>query len=203
MAGYNVQTPPLFTVKDPQQLVQFDLNRLNATIVRPEKTTTYDVQGYVDPYYADDLIGGYIIRRGQGDWDDYFDEATNIIDAMKRKQLAISNDPTVRVGDSFTLVYTNFSNDWIWLYGNNGTEVSDPLVVYDGDSAKCTFTVVDLASLGQGHDDRVNVFVCGGNYELLFLSDVQKAKVEAHKTKMSGMAAQIAAAKAKLTKPKK
>jgi hypothetical protein len=106
---------------------------------------------------------------------------------MRRKQLAISNDPTVRVGDSFTLVYTNLSNDWIFLDGNNGTSVSTPYIVIDGDSAKCTFTVVDLATLGQGHSDEVHVFVCGGAYELLGLTPAQQAKVAAHKAKMAAI----------------
>ena len=184
--GYNVTTPSLFTVRDPQELVQHNLARLNATFTSPERTSIYDTEGYVDPYNADDLIGGYIIRRGVGDWDDYLDSASNIMDALRRKLWSISNSQSVPVGLTFSCVYLNDANDWIWIYGNDGTNVSDPRIVLNGNAVKLVFTVVDTADLGDGHSDQIDVEVCGGAYNYLLLSsgsDAHKAKITAHEAK--------------------
>jgi len=166
MAGYNVQTPPLFTVRDPQQLVQFNLNRLNASFTFPEKTTVYAITGTTGAYSAEDLIGSYIIRRGEGDYDDYLDSAANIIDALRRKLLSIANyDRELLVGTSFSCTYFNDSSDYIYIYGLAGTDVCDKNAVADGCAVKMTFTITDLETLGENHSDAVNVFICGAYYD--------------------------------------
>jgi hypothetical protein len=167
MAGYNVQTPPLFTVRDPQQLVDFNLNRLNASFTFPEKTTEYASTGSgVSPYSAEDLIGSYIIRRGQGNYDDYLDSAANIVDALRRKLLSIANyDRELLVGTSFSCILYNDSSDYVYINGLTGTHVCDKNAVADGCAVKMTFTITDLETLGDNHSDAVNVFICGAYYD--------------------------------------
>jgi hypothetical protein len=160
MAGYNVQTPPLFTVRDPEQLVDFNLATLNATFQHPEKNSAYTTNGSVT-YTAVDLLNGYIQRNTSTGTTDYAASATDLIDEIRRRLLAITNKDVMANGTSVVCGYTNLSSYYIEIQGLTGVNVSFPNSIAPGSSAKLHIVVVDQASLGNGHSDEVRIAICG------------------------------------------
>lgn len=162
MAGYNVQTPALFAVRDPEQLVNFNLATLNATFQHAEKNSEYTANNGVQ-YSAVDMLDGYIVRSGiTSDTTDGTASAEDIIDEMRRRLLSISNKSTFANGTSVVCGFTNTSNYWIQIQGATGVSVAYPNFIASGTSAKLHMIVVDQASLGDGHTDEVRIAVCGG-----------------------------------------
>jgi hypothetical protein len=170
MAGYNVQTPALFAVKDPQQLVDFNLNTLNARFTFRDLETVIGSQGTgPQTYSADAILGGYIIRRNAGFLTDDLADATDILDALYRKLWAIGNNDILPNGSTFTC--TLYMEDGpIFIDGANGTVVVEGNIVDQDTAAIMTFMIVDQARLGQGHSDLINVCICGGSTPFIGLN---------------------------------
>jgi len=161
MAGYNVQTPALFAVRDPEQLVDFNLATLNATFQHAEKNSEYTANNGVQ-YSAVDMLDGYIVRSGiTSDTTDGTASAEDIIDEMRRRLLSISNKDVMANGTSVMCGYTNLSSYYIEIQGATGVNVSFPNYIAPGSSAKLHIVVVDQASLGNGHSDQVRIAICG------------------------------------------
>jgi hypothetical protein len=109
MSGYNVQNPPLFKVRDPLSLLQGDIAQLESQIVTPH-TATVNAAGNTT-YSTEDLLSNTIIRTGCiADVTDTFPTATQIIESMERKLIAIrGQDVTVKAGDYMPLTVVNQS----------------------------------------------------------------------------------------------
>ncbi len=118
MSGYNVTTPRLFNVKDPQTLVQFNLATLNSTFSFPDKQSTHSSG---DTITADELLGGYVVVTG-GD-PDWFDDASNIISAIRHKMQGITNRDMFANGFSFKCIINNSSQNDLGFFSRNGTLV--------------------------------------------------------------------------------
>ena len=156
MSGYNVTTPRLFEVKDPMQLVQFQLSLLNSTFQIPDQPSTIDGGSVTLP--AEAMIGGYIkrtsvINGGQ----DTTDSASNIIAAITTKVRGISNLATVPNGTSFDFkILSDADKDY--LYGGAGVTVADGYCSYWENAVTCIrVTITDQASLGPTHSDAVSI----------------------------------------------
>ena len=160
MSGYNVTTPRMFGVKDPIQVIQFDVAELQATIIVPDKETHADNNIIT----ADQLLGGYVIIDGQYN-NINLDIASNIISTLRVKLQGIANDRVFPNGTSFKCVlYAPNQNVTI----NNSVDGSTLLAAHERYIASnrivtLTLVVVDQASLGNGHSDEVRVCACGGN----------------------------------------
>ena len=167
MAGYNVQTPPLFTVRDPQQLVQFNLNTLNAGYTFRDKETVFDSQGTGGvTYTADAILGGYIIRSGSGLVTDELDTASNILDAIYRKLLSIGNNDNLPNGSTVTCtLYVDQGTGPTAIVGNTGTDVCGGFVIDPYCAVEMTLIIVDQARLNtatdNSHSDQIRVCICG------------------------------------------
>ena len=163
MAEYQITAPlTLFKVRDPQQLVDFNLATLNATINFPDKTTYINDSNTV-LYTAEQLLGGCIVRSGRtGSFNDTVDTGANIIDAMRRKLLASANKDNLRVGDSVTCALIIQGECYVQIVGNDNSDVCYPNYLYGGSNGNLFITITDLASLGEGHSDYVTICVCGG-----------------------------------------
>ena len=164
MAGYNVTTPPLFKVRDPQELVDFNLNTLNSQFVFRDGTTVVSDSGSVT-YTADAILKGYIVRQGSGEVYDQLDTASNILDAMYRKLLAIGNNDILPNGS--TVNFTLYIDQGpIGLEGNTGVTINWGNYIDGGCVAKVTLMVIDQARLNtptdQSHSDRIAACLCGG-----------------------------------------
>jgi hypothetical protein len=177
MAGYNVQTPPLFTVRDPQQLVQFNLNTLNAGYTFRDKETVIDSQGTGGvTYTADAILGGYIIRRGSGLVTDDLDTASNILDEIYRKLLSIGNNDNLPNGSTVTCTLY-IDQGPTAIVGNDGIEVCGGFLVDPYCAVEMTLIIVDQARLNtatdNSHSDQIRVCICGA-YEAPFLTPLTK-----------------------------
>jgi len=160
MAGYNVQTPPLFTVRDPQVLVGFNLATLNATISTPSGNTVVNSANNAT-LLADALLGGLIVRTGAGgNRDDTTDSAANIIDAIKLELLGLANKVNLPNGTSVECTYTNNTDYLMQIVGGDNVDVCYPNYVESGCTVKLNIVVVDQESLGGV--DTVKIAVCGG-----------------------------------------
>ena len=184
MSGYNVQTPSLFAVRDPQQLVQANLSTLNATLSHPDKQSIYDFEGAVT-FSAEDLLNGYIIRSGGCCSFDNFDSASNIIDSLRRKLLRLTNQDNMVNGTKFDCTIYNASGDrGLSATGSDGVSMLETIYI-GGMAVKCTIMIIDQARLGEGHNDTVCVCVCGGVDPLLYFGPTlvsQGITAEAFKT---------------------
>ena len=164
MAGYNVQTPALFAVKDPQQLVDFNLKTLNARFTFRDLETVIDSQG-ATTYSADAIVGGYIVRRNAGFLTDNLADASDILDALYRKLWAIGNNDILPNGSTFTC--TLYIQDGpIFIDNGNNTIVIEGNVVDQNAAAMMTFMIIDQARLNtptdNTHSDLIHVCICGG-----------------------------------------
>ncbi len=122
MSGYNVTTPRLFGINDPQTLIQFNLNTLNATFEFPDKQTTVLPNGQGDLYITSDaLLGGYIVFTGAVNSNVYIDSAELIINAIKTKMQGLTNHDQVPLGFSFKCKFHNSSNNSLNIYSNATT----------------------------------------------------------------------------------
>jgi len=180
MAGYNVTTPPLFTVRDPLQLLQFNLNTLNATMAFPDKedhveeaaiTQEQQDAGYVSGtaylITAENLLHGFVVCTGPSTVSRVeIDTASNIIDALRRKMWRLTNLDQFANGAHFRCVLQNSTTGSLDVYSNN---VSGEVQVGGSQSqiaiqatAFLDIVVLDQARLNTTtithHTDRV--FVC-------------------------------------------
>ena len=57
MSGYQVITPRTFEIKDPQDLIQFNLNTLNSTFSFPDQPTRFININDPVVYSASQLLG--------------------------------------------------------------------------------------------------------------------------------------------------
>ena len=114
MALYQVTTPRLFRINDPDELVGFNLNTLNASFTFPDNpfTLTYDLPIV---YSSNLLLGGYIIRKtnnNPGPITDSFESASNIIQTMRKKCIGLTNFSSFPNGTSFkTTIFNNSTSD--------------------------------------------------------------------------------------------
>ncbi len=119
--GYNVTTPAYFKVRDPAQLVQANLNTLNATVVYPDRA--YEtVDGEIS---ANALLGGYvhIVDAVQGDVTT--DSASNIVAALKLKLQRISNDQIFQDGTRFSCALHNMVGSQVTIVGGANVTTGD------------------------------------------------------------------------------
>ena len=116
MAGYNVKTPALFGVKDPAQLVQFNLNTLNANISFPEGNSLGPAVITSDaPLTSQELLSGYIRVTAAIGYQTV--PAVDLINGLAQKLLALSNKSDIRVGVNYECLLENASGGGITVNG--------------------------------------------------------------------------------------
>jgi hypothetical protein len=152
MAGYNVQTPPLFTVRDPVTLMQSNISALQATITTPDRAV---VTGS-SPLTAESLLGGFVTLTDIQTYN--WDSAENIVDELSRKLWRLTNDGSVKLGTTVSLVIDNTSGGQINIYDGNNSH--GWIRITSGETAKATIMVLDVAALGGNHIDRVAICGC-------------------------------------------
>ena len=135
MAGYNVTTPPLFTVNDPIMLVNHNLGTLNATLTVPDRPTTVSSS----PILAEDLLGGFITvtNTGSHQWD----KGKNVIDALSRKLWRLTNSGIIQNGSTISCVIDNRSGGIVNIYDNTGSH--GYVSIGAGETAKVTIFILD------------------------------------------------------------
>ncbi len=167
MSGYNVTTPRLFRVNDPADLVQFNLNTLNATFTQPDKQSNRTLDG--SPYTADELLGGYIYQNNPCCYDNTFDSASNIISTLYVKSFGITNNDNIQNGFTFSCILFNAGGDFLLSQtGAEGVFCNETIVLEDS-AVKLQVVVVDQSRLGETHSDQVAIIISGGvNPEVYF-----------------------------------
>ncbi len=165
MSGYNVTTPRLFNVKDPVQLLQFNLNTLNSTFSFPDDEN--QVQPTGNGYWqitAGSLLDGYIICTGAGNGDVFVDDATTILTQVQNKMQGLTNFNHFSNGFSFQCILHNSSTGSLSIYSNGSVKIggSQPQIASDA-TAILEIIVLDQARLNdvEGvtyHQDKI--FIC-------------------------------------------
>jgi hypothetical protein len=170
MSGYQVTNPSYFDISNVFDQLSDQVVLLQNTVSVPSQEQVYDAIGSVT-YTADALLGGYIVRQGHQDEGDivvdFFPTASQIITSLKQKMLGIAtfNKPLPN-GSSYVCKLYNKSNITNLKYYSNtaagvyvGGSFSERGYQIEHD-ATCVLTIVvlDQASLGEGHADRV--FIC-------------------------------------------
>jgi len=170
MSGYQVTNPSYFNISSALELLSDQVVLLENTISIPAQETTYDSTSSVT-YSADALVGGYIVRKNHVSNDnitvDFFPTAAELITSLKQKMLGIATfDKPLPNGSSFVCKLFNnsgitnlkyYSNTFAGVYVGGTFTERGYQIEHD---ATCVLTVVvlDQASLGEGHTDRV--FIC-------------------------------------------
>jgi hypothetical protein len=170
MSGYQVTNPSYFNISSMLSQLSDQVVLLENTVSVPAQETTYGSTASAT-YTADAMLGGYIVRENHVEGSnivvDTFPSATALITAMKQKMLGIATfTKPLPNGSSFVCKLYNKSGITNLKYYSdtaNGLFVGGSFsergyqIVHD---ATCTLTVVvlDQASLGQGHTDKV--FIC-------------------------------------------
>ena len=142
MAGYNVQTPSLFNVKDPISLIASDVAQLESQIITPVSAT---VDGDVNKTYStEELLTCSIIRKGMtADREDAFPTATEIIEGMERKLLSIKSIPiAVKTGDQFPIMITNVNNNGAELTFDDSDGVNNDFNTVPANQARLGYAIV-------------------------------------------------------------
>ena len=172
MSGfYDFENLPNFNVNNPANLITANLQLIKSSIHFPPAVAIYDSPS-TGTYKANDLLNGYIIRRGLlgTSITDEFDTASNIIEALRIRCKSIINTTSFPNGTSFKCILYNDvsnanvdnSNYGLYFYSSPDLTVrvggSAAPQITGGATAVLEITVNDQASLGTGHQDEV--FIC-------------------------------------------
>lgn len=153
MSFYEIQYNPNLKIKDPALLANAAVNQLNSTISTPTAVTeiTTNVPTTIT---AEAILSGLIIRTGNV-ISDTTDNATNIINALRRKYHEIKSNDLVTMpnGTSFTFKFINKTGNTYNL--NPGVGLSYDTGSYNLSTGVCRIygiIVISQIALGDASD---------------------------------------------------
>jgi len=149
--GYNVQTPAYFKVKDPQQLVQFNLNTLNATVVYPDRH--YETASGVISAQA--LLGNWVMIVDEVQGVVTTDSAANIVSALKLKLQRVANDQVFQDGTRFSCALHNSVGAQVEVQGGQNVTIGDAFTMGTGACGIFDIIVTEQYTGAGGSADRV------------------------------------------------
>ena len=161
MSGYyGVTNPSIFSVREPATNVSHNLSTLQATIRTPDRSFLIDDNNGI-VLTSDMLLGGCILRKHTTDWiSDTTASASEIIDAFRRKYIAIGNRASFQNGTSFVCTFINDSDHWLVIVGGSGVNTGGENAVSPNETMNLLITITGQAALGG--TDAVFISICNG-----------------------------------------
>ena len=162
MSGYQTQTPRTFKVTNPAQLVEFNLNTLNATFEFPYHPTHITTSPFL--LTGNDMLGTYITLTGITGTVGVIDDATNILKAIRLRLQKLANRNVIPNGFSFLFaIYNDGPVDVDMLPGAGIIANNIDTIAYANLVTNYKVTVVGQKELGDAED---KIMVATMNFNL-------------------------------------